>query len=121
MVILDVEAKEQEFPYNDYTIELRFNDYYNYWFYNIISDEKSQYGVSLEVDCIANRGLLYRELPVLGIIILSKFSLYSFIFLSVKTFNGSFSSTLSVTFPFLFGFYSKYIRWNLFCPCKLLL
>lgn len=76
MVILDVEAKEQEFPYNDYTIELRFNDYYNYWFYNIISDEKSQYGVSLEVNCMANRGLTYRDMPILCVIDSNPTSLY---------------------------------------------
>lgn len=76
MVILEVEAKEQNFPYNNYTIELRFNDYYNYWFYNIISDEKSQYGVSLEVGCKANRGLLYRGLPILGVIDSNPTSIY---------------------------------------------
>ena len=76
MIALDVEAKEQEFPYNEYTIELRFNDYFGYWFYNIISDEKSQYGVSLEVDCIASRNLLYRGLPVLGIIDSDPTSIY---------------------------------------------
>lgn len=76
MIALDVEAKEQEFPYNEYTIELRFNDYFGYWFYNIISDEKSQYGVSLEVDCIASRNLLYRGLPILGIIDSDPTSIY---------------------------------------------
>lgn len=76
MVTLDVEAKEQDFPYGNYTIELRFNDYYNYWFYNIISDEKSQYGVSLEVDCVANRGLFYRGLPVLIVVDSNPESIY---------------------------------------------
>ena len=33
MVILEVEAKEQDFPYNEYTVELRYNDYYGYWYY----------------------------------------------------------------------------------------
>ena len=77
MVTLDVEAKEQDFPYNEYTIELRYNDYYNYWFYNIISEEKSQYGVSLEVGCQASRNLLYRGLPVLGIIDTDPESIYN--------------------------------------------
>ena len=76
MVILEVEAKEQDFPYNEYTIELRYNDYYGYWFYNIISDDKSQYGVSLRTGEIASRNLLYRGLPILGVIDSDPNSLY---------------------------------------------
>jgi hypothetical protein len=76
MVILEVEAKEQNFPYKGYTIELRYNDYFGYWFYNIISDEKSQYGVSLRTGEIASRGLLYRGLPILGVIDSNPTSLY---------------------------------------------
>lgn len=64
----EVESKEQTFPYEDYMIDLRFNDYNGYWYYNITSETKSMYGVSLRVDEFAGRNLQYLEMPFLMII-----------------------------------------------------
>lgn len=63
MYEIQVEAKEQDFTYGNYTMYLKFNPFDGYWFYDLVSDEKSIYGVPLYIDDYALTGLDYLEMP----------------------------------------------------------
>lgn len=73
---IQVKAKEQEFPYNEYTISLKFNPYDGYWFYDIVSDEKAMYGIPLYIDDYVHSNLDYLEIPKLILVDSTPDSIY---------------------------------------------
>lgn len=65
MQVLEVESKEQTFTWEDYTINLRYNEFNHYWFYDITSENKSLYGIVLRVNGFSLKNMKYLDMPML--------------------------------------------------------
>lgn len=65
---LEIEPKEQTFTWENYTVNLKYNDYNHYWFYDITSDAKSLYGVVLRVNQFSLKNMTYLDMPMFIII-----------------------------------------------------
>lgn len=76
MYELEIDSNTREFPYNNYTITLKFNEYDGYWYYDIVSDEKSMYGVPLYIDDYVFDGLDYLDMPYLLLVDSNESSAY---------------------------------------------
>lgn len=65
---LDVESREQSFVWDGFTINLRYNEFDEYWFYDITSEEKSRYGIALYVNEFALKNMTYEDMPMLVLV-----------------------------------------------------